>query len=137
MCGMRVRIALAEKGIENMSTENRTCWTKGPCFSRWTRFTRKSRFTSMMANQYVNQPILCGTLMRSGMIKLFCFPLIFIWKLKLDFGLIILTRMWVHYGRWDYLLYMAIFVLSQSFLNNYFILFSKFWVRGCGFDSFL
>ena len=75
-----------------MSTRRRTWGTRALCFWRWTPFTRRSQFSSTMANQYVSLWSSFSTLTRCGRTRIHFCPLILTTKLVPDSGLILLSR---------------------------------------------
>ena len=75
-----------------MSTRRRTWGTRALCFRRWTPFTRRSQFSSTMANQYVSLWSSFSTLTRCGRTRIHFCPLILTTKLVPDSGLILLSR---------------------------------------------
>ena len=79
------------KRVSNMSTKKRTWGTRVLFSYKWTRFTRRFRFSSTMANPFPNPSLLFSTLRRFGMTEIPCCLQTLTRELRLDSGLIMLT----------------------------------------------
>ena len=83
---MRVKIALDEKGIHYQKTFSKI---RAPCFWKWTQYTRKFQYSSIVVSPYVNPSSSSNILMMLGRTKHHHLSLpILTTEQKQDFGLI-------------------------------------------------